>query len=220
MANTSSPHAILFDLDGTLTDPQQGIVGSLRHAFLTIGFPAPSDEELTKWIGPPLHRAFGQHFGEAHARLVDSAVAAYRDRFSRVGLFENVVYPGVAEGLAALVRRKFRLFVATSKPTVFAERILKHFDLFRHFEGVHGSELSGERSDKGELIAHLLRLRALSAETTIMVGDREHDVRGARANGVVALGARWGYGSHDELIDAGARAVFETPKELFGALLE
>jgi phosphoglycolate phosphatase len=217
--NDGSRPAVLFDLDGTLTDPRQGIVASLQHAFSTIGVAVPSEEALVAWIGPPLHRAFRQHFGVERAALVEPAVAAYRERFRSVGLFENVIYPGIAAGLGELVLNRFRLFVATSKPTVFAERILKHFDLFHYFEAVHGSELSGERSDKAELIEYLLRTHELCAEHAIMVGDREHDVLGARKNGLSALGALWGYGSRQELLAAGAREVFATPRELFASLL-
>jgi phosphoglycolate phosphatase len=210
--------AILFDLDGTLTDPREGIVRSLRHAFSTIGWPVPSDHELERWIGPPLHQAFGQHFGQAHAALVEPSVAAYRERFGSVGLYENVLYAGIAAGLAELAEKRRRLFVVTSKPTPFAARILEHFDLLQCFEAVHGSELSGERSDKTELIAHVLRVNRLSAERAIMVGDREHDVIGARQNGVIALGVLWGYGSEQELLAAGARETFAEPAQLFAAL--
>jgi len=205
----SSRPAVLFDLDGTLTDPRAGIVASLRHAFQSLGRPCPSDDELSSWIGPPLHRAFARHFGSDDVALVERAVAAYRERYAVLGLFENQLYPGTREALVELGRLGLRLFVATSKPTVFAERILEHFELTRCFEAVHGSELSGARADKAELIAYVLHAHQLAAARTTMVGDREHDVLGARRCGVRAFGVLWGYGRAEELLAAGAARLFE-----------
>lgn len=215
---TMTAGALLFDLDGTLTDPRPGFTRCMRHALETIAAPVPSDPDLTCWIGPPLHRTFETYLGAERAHLVPRAVAAYRERYGTTGLFENSVYPGVAAGLHELSRNGRRLFVATSKPTVFAERILRHFELRQYFAGVYGSELSGERSDKRELIAHLLRSEAVPPQGTTMIGDRAYDMRGARSNAVRPVGALWGYGSREELEEAGAHELFTTVPELVLAL--
>jgi phosphoglycolate phosphatase len=205
---------VLFDLDGTLTDPRDGIVACIKHGLASLGEPSPSDMELERYIGPPLHETFTKLLrGDGR---VDAAVKAYRERFSAVGMFENVVYPGIPEVLESLGARGAELYVATSKPQVFAERILDHYGLSRHFKAVFGSELNGARSNKGELIGHLLMVAGLSAADTVMVGDREHDVHGARRNGVSAVGVLWGYGSREELAAAGAEQIFEQPSDLSG----
>jgi phosphoglycolate phosphatase len=210
--------ALLFDLDGTLTDPREGITACLRHALESIAVPTPADQDLVSWIGPPLHLAFAEYLGAERSHLVPDAISAYRERFAAVGMFENEVYAGVKLGLEELERSGWALFVATSKPTVFAERILEHFDLRKFFAGVHGSELSGQRADKGELIGHLLRHEGVSASEAIMIGDRAHDALGAGQNGVRSFGVLWGFGSPAELASAGVERSFATFAELVEAL--
>lgn len=207
---------LLFDLDGTLTDPREGITRCVRHALSAVGAAVPHDEELVRWIGPPLHQSFRDYLGEDE--VVARAVEAYRARFAERGMFENRVYLGVPEALAELRGRGWTLFVATSKPAVFARKILEHFGLSAYFAGVYGSELSGERSDKAELIAHLLATEGVTSACATMIGDRAHDVLGARRNDVRALGVLWGYGSRTELQEAGADAVFASIAELRSAL--
>jgi phosphoglycolate phosphatase len=206
---------ILFDLDGTLTDPREGIVACIRHSLSILGEPSPLDADLERFIGPPLRDTFTGLLSGDGGR-VEAAISAYRDRFTSLGMFENAVYPGIPQVLEVLGSLGARLYVATSKPEVFAERILSHFDLARHFDGVFGSELSGALSDKGELIAHILTTARLSCVDTVMVGDREHDVRGAQRNHVRAVGVLWGYGSREELVAAGAERLFEQPPHLSG----
>lgn len=145
---------------------------------------------------------------------VEAAVSAYRDRFTAVCMFENSVFAGIPESLARMSARGARLFVATSKPQVFAEQILDHFELAQHFDAIHGSELDGRRSDKSELIAHVLHAEGLSAANTVMVGDRRHDVIGALMNRVFPTGVLWGYGSAEELTSAGAKRLFKAPADL------
>jgi phosphoglycolate phosphatase len=145
-------------------------------------------------------------------------MALYRERFSATGLFENRIYAGIPEALKILKKTGATLIVATSKPTIFAERIVEHFGLGGDIHAVFGSELDGTRSGKAELIAHVLKTRSISPAKTFMVGDREHDMRGAKANGVSAVGALWGYGSRQELLDAGAMALCEEPRELLATL--
>jgi phosphoglycolate phosphatase len=206
--------SLFFDLDGTLTDPREGIVGSIRHALAELDVAAPSNDELSRWIGPPLHESFRFVLGAKRATSLPRALELYRERFASVGMFENKVYPGIPEALAALGAAGFRLWVVTSKPSVFAAPILEHFALTRYFAGVYGAELSGERSDKAELIAHVLRTEGILAAQATMIGDRKHDIVGARKNGVRALGVLWGYGTRAELEGAGADGLFENVAEL------
>lgn len=206
---------ILFDLDGTLTNPRDGIVACIKHGLSHLGEPSPSDLELERFIGPPLHETFAKLLS-GDGKRIEAAIKAYRERFSAFGLFENVVYTGIPQALETLGALGAELYVATSKPQVFAERILDHFGLSGHFKGIFGSELSGIRSNKGELIGHILINAGLRPVDTVMVGDREHDVHGARRNKVRAVGVLWGYGSREELSAAGAERLFEQPSDLGG----
>jgi phosphoglycolate phosphatase len=199
--------ALLWDLDGTLTSPRVGIVRCIQFALEKAGLAPPGEEELLWCIGPPLHHSFAK-LAPDHDPM--KLVAFYRERFAEKGLFENEVYPGIPGVLAGL--RDHRHFVATSKPEVYARKIVEHFGLGAHFEQVYGSELSGERTDKGELLRHLLALERLSE--AVMIGDREHDVLGARTAGLPCVGVLWGYGSREELERAGAAAIAEQPAEL------
>ncbi len=206
---------VLFDLDGTLTDPREGIVACFRHTLAALRLPVPPDTDLERYIGPPLRDALRDLLpvgsGPPH---LEAAVRVYRERFGSVGLFENAVFEGIPESLDCLARRRLRLFVATSKPRVFAERILERFGLAQHFEGVYGSELDGRLSYKDELIGYVLADAKLDPEETLMVGDREHDALGAVANGVCPVGVLWGFGSREELLAAGVQRLFEVPSAL------
>jgi phosphoglycolate phosphatase len=208
---------VLLDLDGTLTDPRAGIIGTIQYALGQIGHDSPSENELLRFIGPPLPNCFVEMLGPSDAALVDRAVAIYRERYADIGLFENEPYPGIADALNALCERGARLFVATSKPTVIAQRIIERFSLAQYFQGTWGSELDGGRADKSTLIAHILDQERLTKEDTVMVGDRVYDAVGAKANGIVPVGVLWGYGSADELRTAQCKMLLQTPAEL-GAL--
>jgi phosphoglycolate phosphatase len=209
---------VLLDLDGTLTDPREGIVGCIKHALNGLGHPCPTDKELERYIGPPLQVTFGAAFGAGSPRIAE-AIALYRERFAVTGLFENEVYPGIPEVLARLKQLGATLLIATSKPTVFAARIVEHFGIGEHIDEVFGSELDGTRSDKAELIAHILKAHAIDPAAACMVGDREFDMRGAAANKVRAIGALWGYGSREELLQSGAAALCEAPAQLPKAVM-
>lgn len=211
--------AALFDLDGTLTDPKPGITRCIQHALATLGCEVPGEEELLWCIGPSLQESFPRLLGTAERALVDRAIAHYRERFSTVGLFENALYPGVAEALQELRRAGLRTFVATSKPRMFALRIIDHFGLQPHFDGVHGSELDGTRTDKGELILHVLAGEGLEPARTIMVGDREHDMVGGAKNGLRCVGVTYGYGSAEELLRHGAARLAGRPGDVPEAVL-
>lgn len=195
---------LLFDLDGTLTDPRQGIFACFKYALEALHFDSPTDRELEGFIGPPLHESFARLFGPNNQAMVKHAVALYRERFATKGMFENSVYPGIVEALAQLSDRGAWLSVATVKPAVFAERIVEHFGLGRFFRGVYGSELDGTNSDKRDLLAHLVKSESLSPTDTIMIGDRAHDIVAGKANGILPIGVLWGYGSREELVSAGA----------------
>jgi phosphoglycolate phosphatase len=202
---------VFLDLDGTLTDPKPGITRSIRHALLALGREAPDEDALTWCIGPPLLQSFAKLLGdEAEA---ERALALYRERFSDVGLYENRVYDGVPEMLTRLRDAGFKLNLATSKPHVFASRITAHFGLEPLLERVFGSELDGTRSGKTALLAHALERTDAEPGQAAMLGDREHDIIGARNNGIVAVGALWGFGSKAELQAAGATGLAESPKD-------
>lgn len=191
---------ILIDLDGTLTDPKVGITTSARYGLEKIGHPI-SDEINIDWIiGPPLKASLAKILNvEADHVLAEQALMGYRERFAVKGLYENHVFEGVAETLAELKRRGYRLFLATAKPTVYAKQILKHFDLAQYFTDIHGSELNGDRTNKAELIQYILAQQQLQADQCMMVGDREHDIFGARHNGIETIAVSYGYGSQEEL---------------------
>jgi phosphoglycolate phosphatase len=188
---------VLLDLDGTLTDPRPGIVRCIRYALDRLARPCPSDDALATRIGPPLRGTFGTLLETSDPALIERAMGFYRERFADVGLYENQVYDGIPAVLDGLGRGGRQLFVATSKPAVFAERIVRHFALDRHFAGVYGPDLDGRLGDKAELLAHLLTMERLAAPGVVMVGDRHADVLAARANGVRAVGVLWGYGSRE-----------------------
>jgi phosphoglycolate phosphatase len=208
--------AIFFDLDGTLTDPKPGITRSIQYALDKLGQPTiPTEDELTWCIGPPLRASFVKLLGEASA---DLAVSLYRERFSDIGLYENAVYAGVDDVLTALRQSGHRLFVATSKAHVFADRIIDHFDLRRHFERVFGAELDGTRADKSDLLAYALKTTSVESSHAVMIGDRSHDMIGARNNGIKGIGVLYGYGSAQELTAAGASHLCATPNAVLDCI--
>ncbi len=208
--------ALLFDLDGTVTDPKDGITRCIAHALKKMGVKAPPLEELTFAIGPPLCHSLARLIASDDRDDVEAALAAYRERFASVGLFENEVYEGIPAALAELRDRGHALYLATSKPRIYAERILAHFELTSCFSGIYGSELDGHMESKDEIIGHILAVRLIKSGDAVMIGDRSHDVLGARANHVAALGVTLGYGTRDELTQAGALALCDKPAELRG----
>jgi len=207
-------HALLFDLDGTLTDPKPGIVGSLRFALDQLGVSCPGDDVLATFIGPPLRGTFAMLLDTPEAFRIEEAMSLYRQRFSATGLYENQVYAGIPAMLEQAQQAATAMYVATSKPAVYAERIVQHFGLARHFRQVYGPELDGRREDKAELVAYLLASEGMDAQAAVMIGDRAADVRAARANGVRSIGVLWGYGSAHELVDAGVDMLCTTPSDL------
>ena len=206
---------ILFDLDGTLTDSGEGIIKSSAMVLEKYGLPVPSYEEMRVFVGPPLHETFHK-FGVPEEQC-DDAVELYRVRYNTVGLFENFPYPGIRELLEALKAQGHRLFVATSKPEEMSVRILEHFDLAKYFEIICGATLDRSRLEKSDVIAYLLQ-QAGNAENCIMVGDTVFDVVGAAAHGIPTIGVAWGYGKVEDMKNAGAAAIAETPEQLLELL--
>ncbi len=212
---TGGADALLFDLDGTLTDNFAGIARSIVYALDRLGVEAPPAAALRQFVGPPLRATFATLLDTEASDDIEHAIALYRERYSDVGWRENVVYDGIPEALAALARTR-RLFLCTAKPEIYARRIVTLFGLSEFLDGVYGSELGGRHDDKAELFAHLAATERLDATRAVMIGDRSHDLRAARANGARAIGVLWGYGSEAEL--AGADAIVRAPDELPGVL--
>ena len=190
---------ILIDLDGTLTDPKAGIHRSIRYALEKLGHPLADGVDLDWTIGPPLKASLAKLLNTQDDDFAEQALLAYRERFSVTGLFENEVYATVVETLQQLQLQGYRLFLATAKPTVYAKRILAHFGLEQFFTEMYGSELTGERTNKVDLIAYILEKEQLDAQQCVMVGDRQYDVIGARAHGIETIAVNYGYGTAEEL---------------------
>jgi phosphoglycolate phosphatase len=205
---------LIFDLDGTLTDPSVGITRCYIHALRALGREPPTAAELERHIGPPMRSVLAELLGTHDADEVETGVRIYRERFSTVGLFENAPYPGIADALAQLRSRGYRLFVCTSKPEVYALRIVQHFKLAEYFQRIYGCELDGTRGEKTELLAYLLERESVEPSSAVMIGDRLHDVRAAKANGLRSVGVLYGFGSAAELERAGADVLCPSVSDL------
>ena len=207
---------VLFDLDGTLTDPREGITRSIQYSLSKMGIDEPDLRKLEHFIGPPLLQAFMEFYGFSEAQAWE-AVGFYRERFSVTGLYENRVFDGVTPLLEALVGQGRQLYIATSKPQIYAREIARHFDFAKHFKVIYGSELDGTRTNKVELIAHLMAEQGLDPAQTVMIGDRKHDLIGASENGLDAAAVGYGFGSFEELNSHAPTYHFETLDELHQA---
>lgn len=213
---------LLFDLDGTLTDPKVGITTCVQYALSALGIEEPDLDKLTPFIGPPLSESFQSFYG-MDEQQAKTAVEKYRERFQNIGIFENQVYKGIPGMLKTLQEKGFHLAVASSKPTVFVERILEHFKLERYFEVVVGSELDGTRVKKEEVVQEALRRlfgeKRVEKDKVYMIGDRKFDVEGAKAMGIESVGVAYGYGSMEELMQAHADYIVRSVEELKHFLL-
>ena len=205
---------VYFDLDGTLTDPFEGITKCILYALDQLGFPHPTDEYLYSCIGPPLYDTFPEMVGE---ELTLKAVDLYRERFDDLGWLENNPYEGIHDALAAVANTGCVLFVATSKPRIAAARIVEHFEMGQYFEKVYGCELDGTRANKADLLQFAIGENPGAASRT-MIGDRKHDLIGAIANNIRPVGVSYGYGSRAELGAAGATAIADSPAEIAGII--
>ncbi len=205
---------ILFDLDGTLTDPAEGITNSVAYSLSKYGIEVSDKKELYKFIGPPLKDSYIEYYGFSESDALQ-AIEYYREYFKPKGMFENKVYSGVPELLNTLKQSGKRVILATSKPEVFSTEILKHFDLYKYFDFVSGATLDGTRSKKADIIAYALaEMRITEKEKCLMVGDRAQDINGAIANGIDSLGVLYGYGDRAELENAGATYIAETVEDI------
>ena len=209
---------ILFDLDGTLTDPKEGITKSFRFALEKLGYPEEDLDELEKVIGPPLWDSFQDYYGMTREQA-DLGVQYYRERYRDVGKFENILIEGIPELLWELKAAGKQLALATSKPTVYSIEILQHFEIDQPFDQMIGSNLDGTRINKDEIIQHVLSLFDIPAENIVMIGDRKHDIIGAKAHGIDSIGVLFGYGSRQEFEQHGATIIVETVDELKQVLL-
>ncbi len=208
----------LFDLDGTLTDPEEGITRSVAHALAHFGIEVSDLRSLRKFIGPPLKDSFMEFYGFSEADAL-TAIDKYRERFSTVGIFENRLYPGMESVLSRLCGDGLTLAVASSKPEIYVKQIVEHFGLSRFFAAVCGSELDGRRTDKAEVISYALAaLSSPPAADCIMVGDRKHDIVGAKKNSLRSVGVLYGFGSRDELLHAGADRLAESVSDVYDAV--
>ena len=209
---------LLFDLDGTLTDPGIGITNSVMYALKSFGIIEHAREKLYPFIGPPLLNSFMEFYGFDEQKA-EEAVTRYREYYQETGIYENLVYDGIPELLKELKTEGKIILLATSKPEPFAKQILTHFNLMQYFTAVAGSDFGKIRNTKGKVIAYALELYAKMSggtvqalrERAIMIGDRSYDIEGAKENGIRSVGVLWGYGSREELEKAGADNVIETP---------
>lgn len=210
-------HAILFDLDGTLTDSGEGIINCAQLALRHFGLQADDREALRRFVGPPLRESFPR-FGVPEDR-VEEAVAVFRGRYLTVGKFENFPYPGIRELLAELKQAGWELYVATSKPESTAVEILTKFELADYFTKICGADLEGGRDSKDAVIAYLLETLPQDV-VPVMVGDTVFDVEGAKVHGIPTIGVTWGYGEAEEMEKAGAVALVDSPSALKTVLFE
>jgi len=190
---------ILFDLDGTLIDPKEGIVNSTLYALNKLDIQENYIDELDTFIGPPLRDSFANRYNLSDD-MADKAMSYYREYFSVKGIYENKLYPGVTELLESLSSRNYQLYVATSKPTVYAKEVLKYFKIDNYFRAIIGSNLDNTRTDKTEIISYIISSFGLMASHTMMIGDRKHDMIGAKNNSMKTIGVTYGYGSLEELL--------------------
>ena len=214
------PEIVLFDLDGTLTDAAPGIVNGMRIVFDRFNIEQPDETTMRTYLGPPLALTWREHYNFTDEQITQ-ALAIYREYYHDVGMFENAVFDGIPELLQQLNNDDVILATATSKPDFSATRIIEHFGLRDHFAFIGAANLEGTRDSKSLVIEHTLEQLGASATShrIVMVGDRRHDVHGAREHGIDTIGVLWGYGDPDELTDAGAIALAERPQDLGAHLL-
>ncbi|HFU4488546.1 TPA: HAD family hydrolase [Streptococcus suis] len=212
-------HTILFDLDGTLTDSGLGIINSVTYALESMKIDEPNPENLKRFIGPPLYESFSR-FYQLNPADTQAAVDAFRVYFKEKGIFENQLYDGILPLLENLKQAGKRLAIATSKPEIFAKQILQHFGIAHYFDVVAGASLDSSRIHKAAIITYALDQLGHGSQSTIMVGDREHDIFGAKANHLASIGVLYGYGNRKEFEEAGADFIVQTVEDLQNLLLE
>ena len=206
-------NTILFDLEGTITDPFLGITKSVAYSLKSFGIEVMSLDELKTFIGPPLDISFQEYYGMNEKECL-RAIEKYREYFSVKGLYENEVYTGIEDFLQCLKDEGKHLYICTSKPLVFAKDILEYFQLDHYFDGIYGSELDGTRKNKKDVIAYCIECESLKKKDCVMVGDRQHDVIGAHENQIPCIGVLYGYGNREEFEKYKCDYIVEDLKEL------
>ena len=210
---------ILFDLDGTLSDPKEGITKSFQYALEYFGIKVENLDELEPVIGPPLKASFMNFYGLTEEEAV-VAIAKYRERFGKIGLYENEIYPGIKELLKELAEQGYQIAIASSKPTEYVEQICEYFQIKDYFHHIIGSFMDGRRVEKEEVVEEAIaQFGNISKDEIIMVGDRKFDVIGAHERGLKAIGVTYGYGGREELTEAGADVLVDNVEELKRLLL-
>jgi phosphoglycolate phosphatase len=209
---------LLFDLDGTLTNPVPGFLASVHHALNCLDIDIPEDSELIRYIGPPLRETMGSLIGTDDRELIEKAVELYRWRLDNGGKFEAEVIDGIPGVLAYFAEKGHQLFVCTGKPQCVATEIVDHFDLSKYFRGIYGAKLDGRHCDKAELIQHIWEVEEIASPAGIIVGDTVFDILGAKANDLGSVAVRWGFGEETALREAGADVFVDTADELISAI--
>tara|TARA_R110001592_G_scaffold125325_5_gene335242 strand:- start:871 stop:1515 length:645 start_codon:yes stop_codon:yes gene_type:complete len=204
---------ILFDLDGTIINPKKGIFNSIKYSLSQLKLPVPSDKELEKFIGPPLIDSYAKYFNLSSEEAI-KAVNFYRDFYSDKGVHQNLLYNSIKETLNYLSNKNYRLFVATSKPTVFAKAIITHYNLSSLFTDIVGANLDNTRKDKTDIIDFTLESNNLNASESVMIGDTIYDIIGAKNNNLISIGVTYGFGSKLELEREKANYIIDDVKEL------
>jgi phosphoglycolate phosphatase len=202
---------LFFDLDGTVSNNLVGIARCLNYGLANLGYRTLTHEEVLPFVGPPFRESLPRRFPNID---VERALVLYRERYDTHGWLENDLYEGIADGIRGLYTHGYTIALCTSKPRIFAERIIEHFGLTRYFNGVHGPELDGRFDKKSDLLAHLLQHYKVAPENAIMIGDRNKDIEAAQHAGTHSLGVLWGFGDREELQAAGAGRIIDTPSQL------
>jgi phosphoglycolate phosphatase len=198
---------IFLDLDGTLVDTKEGLVMCFQYALSQLGYKVPPVEDLLEYIGPPIRSSFRKLLNTDDEYIIGKAIDFFRELYTTEGIYKCRLYDGIKNLLEALYNRSHTLYVVTAKPTIFAKKLIDYFGLSPYIKEVYGCELDYSRTDKTESIRYVLEKESIKPEDAIMIGDRKHDVIGAHANGMKCIGVTWGYGSLEELTEAGADRV-------------
>lgn len=206
------PATVLFDLDGTLTDPAPGIIGSFRKALVDLGHEPPPFESLGWIIGPALRLSFPKVMGEGAD--AEAALERYRAHYGDGGMYDLTLYDGMMEAVSAIRAASERMFVCTAKPEPYAVPIVERFGYAPHFERVYGAALDGSLDDKADIIVKIIAEQGIDPARTVMIGDRLHDIHAAQRHGIASIGVAWGYGGVEELTRAGATAICHRPQDL------
>ncbi len=205
---------VFLDLDGTLADPMDGITNCINYSLEKLGKSLRPKKDLLDFIGPPLRQTYASLLATEDEDLIEKAIAFYRERFPGSGMYENELYDGIKEAVTLLKSLSLKLFVVTSKPTVYSEKIIRHFGLEGYFDGVFGPELNGRFDDKTELMAHIVDSLNIEPEETIMIGDRRVDMTAAKSNGIKTMAVTYGYGSREELFACDPDYICDSPAQI------